>query len=866
MFLLLPLLSKGQHFNLMPWPQSLEVSDGRFNLSKEFNIALYGTVSDRLEKGASRWLRRLDGRTGLFFDQEFISFKDSTSGAALVITINRMGDLRSGEDESYQLSITNNGIHIQAETDFGALHGLETLIQLLHADQNGYFFPAVNINDSPRFPWRGLMIDVARHFQPLDAIKRNIDAMAVVKMNVLHLHLSDDHGFRVESKVYPKLHELASDGLYFSQVQVKELVRYAAERGIRVYPEFDVPGHTTSILTAYPHLGSAPGPYKLQKHAGIFDPTLNPTIEETYTFLHNLFTEMAGLFPDEYFHIGGDENEGRHWNSNSDIQAFMKQHNIRDNHELQGYFTNRVLKSLTQLDKKMVGWDEILHPGLPQTAVIHSWRGREYMFKAAKEGYSTVLSKGYYIDLMKPASEHYLNDPLPPDHGLSEEEANRILGGEATMWSELVTPLTLDSRVWPKTAAIAERLWSPVHVDDIENMYDRLEHISLRLEEAGSAHIRNQSMIMRNLTAGQPTEALKTLIDVVEPMKGYTRNPEGLMYTMYSPYTLFADAATSDAPVARKFNTLVNQYLIQPDDDNLKHILSHLELWKGNHQRLMPVIETSPVLREIENLSLNLSRLAERTLDAINHNYDKDPVRQLEWYKESQQLIGKAREQGGRTELQVVNSMEKLFKRHIAHIEARYAAEKINVDGDLSEWKRSSWDHFISHRKRNQRDTCFYTLKWDEKNLYMAFRVQSPDPPRQDGFEPKGSSPANGIWLLIDRNPDGKMSGKGQKVAYHISFFNEVKEKDPPADLRKAAQVKSVWIPGVVKSYPDKGQGYQIEVAIEWNDLGDTPEKYDLIGMDFCVDDQKNDCNGSNDLKLRKLRYSQGFSQLVLLD
>ena len=419
------------------------------------------------------------------------------------------------------------------------------------------------------------MIDVARHFQPLHVIQRNIDAMAAVKMNVLHLHLSDDQGFRVESKTYPKLHELASDGQYFTHVEIKNIIEYADERGIRVYPEFDVPGHATSILTAYPELGSAPGPYQLQKNSGIFDPTLDPTIEETYTFLHNLFTEMASLFPDAYFHIGGDENEGHHWDKNEKIQAYMKKHNLVDNHQLQNAFNNRILKSLTGLNKKMIGWDEILHHDLPKDAIIHSWRGIDNMSKAAKAGYSTILSNGYYIDLLKRASDHYATDPLPEGLDLSEEQSKRILGGEATMWSELVTPFTIDSRIWPRTAAIAERLWSPAHINDVDNMYERLESISFRLEELGITHISGREAIMRNLTGGRPISALKTLVEVAEPMKGYTRNlggdyPGGQIYASYSPFTLFADAATADAPAARKFNLLVRDYLSKQDPKKIK--------------------------------------------------------------------------------------------------------------------------------------------------------------------------------------------------------------------------------------------------------------------------------------------------------
>ena len=872
-FFLLPLFATGQSINVMPYPSSVEMGQGEFLLDTKFTIALQGAASDRLEGGTSRWLRRLDERTGLFFSQEFVALDPTTRGA-LTINISRKGELILGENESYSLSIRPNHVKINAETDLGALHALETLLQLLQADYEGYSFPCLEIKDGPRFPWRGLMIDVARHFQPMEVIKRNIDAMAVVKMNVLHLHLSDDQGFRVESKVFPKLHEEASDGLFFSQVQIGEIIQYADQRGIRVYPEFDVPGHATAILTAYPHLGSAPGPYQLQKHSGIFDPTLNPTIEETYTFLHELFIEMAGLFPDEYFHIGGDENEGHHWNNNQSIQEFMKEHGFKDNHELQGYFTSRVLKSLNTAGKKMIGWDEILHPGLPKEAVIHSWRGWEYMSTSAKQGYATVLSKGYYIDLMQPASAHYLNDPLPPDHDLTNAEVKNILGGEATMWSELVTPLTIDSRIWPRTAAIAERLWSLAHINDVDDMYARLKHISLRLEEAGSMHIRNQAVIMRNLTGGRPTSTLKTLLDVVEPMKGYTRNPEGTLYTTYSPYTLFADAATADAPAARKFNALVNKYLARPSETRLKEIVTYLELWEANHEKLLPVIHASPILKEIETMSFNLSKLAGYTLQIINNRNVRAQASPPSRYRALDELTQKAYEQGGRTELQVVASMEKLVKSHTGKIDAPYIQGKIMIDGDLMEWENSSWGHLLPGPATFLRDTCFYALQWDEKNLYLALQVRTMDLPKKDYHgETQGPGRNVGLRFSIDLSPDPWQEKKGKEIFFHIDALTSTGNGKPLQEHHPCKHPNGHFFNTSELEAEDShdlytGKGYQIEAAIKWDDLGKVPQRHELLGMHLHLDKTKEPLDGAPCEKenLPELQYLAGVSQLVLLD
>jgi len=266
--------------------------------------------------------------------------KISTKG--LLIKIKSKGTVALGMDESYELHVDQQNISIAANTTIGAIRGLETLLQLIASDNKGYFFKGIDIKDEPRFPWRGLLISQPYHFMPMDVIKRTLDAMAAVKMNVLHFYISDDQGYRIESKVYPRLHELASDGMYFTHEQVREMVQYAHQRGIRVVPEIDVPGHSTAMIYAYPHLASVQRDYKLQDHWGVFDPTLDPTKPSTYTFLDSLLTEVASLFPDQYFHIGGDENTGRDWKRNPAIQAFMKENGLKTTLALQNYFNRKV--------------------------------------------------------------------------------------------------------------------------------------------------------------------------------------------------------------------------------------------------------------------------------------------------------------------------------------------------------------------------------------------------------------------------------------------------------------------------------------------------------------------------------------------
>lgn len=636
--------------DLMPVPSNISYQEGRFRVGEAFKVEVDGDAGDRMYQAATRFLRRLDERTGLFLSQDYVDSEDVAGPSGLTVSVERPGEVLLGEDESYELSIAADLLELKAETELGAMHGLETLLQLLSADEAGYFFPAVEVRDQPRFPWRGLMIDSARHFMPLDMIKRNLDGMAAVKLNVLHWHLTEDQGFRVETKSYPKLHELGSDGLFYTQKEIEEIIEYAGERGIRVYPEFDVPGHATAWLVGHPELASAPGPYEIERQWGIFQPTLDPTNEKVYEVLEAVFSEMAALFPDPYFHIGGDEVEGHQWEESEHIQAFMKEEGLEDKQALQAHFNKRILKILTKLDKKMVGWDEILHPDMPTNIVIHSWRGKEAMIEAAKKGYSSILSNGFYIDLMQPASDHYLNDPLPSDVDLSKEERARVYGGEATMWSEHVTVETVDSRIWPRTAAIAERLWSPESVNDVEDMYRRLDTISLQLEELGLTHIKNRAMMMRRLARGYEVEPIRVLADVVEPLKIYKRNADN-SYRSYSPYTLLPDVAVADAKDAREFRLLVESYLETEANGDREAIVSMLKTWKGNHADFQAIADRSPALREALPLSEALSDLADVALRALAG----EDV-------EGGAVLEKARQPVAKVELQVVDAVASLLE------------------------------------------------------------------------------------------------------------------------------------------------------------------------------------------------------------
>ena len=612
-----------EKYNLMPWPKEINETASRFLIHNSLTVSINRKEKGRVYYNAVNFLRRLSNRTGIFINE---GFPISNNQGSIQISFDTIASLTIRDDESYVLNITDTGVKIKAITDVGAIRGLETLLQLIQNNEVSYFFPGVEIKDAPRFVWRGLMIDVARHFQPLEVIKRNLDAMASVKMNVFHWHLTDDQGFRVESKVYPKLQELASDGQFYTHKQIQEVVLYADNLGIRVVPEFDVPGHASAVLTAYPELGSkARYAYNIERFSGVFDPTLNPIKDFTYEFLDNLFTEIAPLFPGVYFHIGGDENEGKHWDENESIQAFKKEYNLKSNHDLQTYFNIKLEKILNRLGKKLMGWDEIMTPNMPTTAVIHSWRGEQEglqkggsLIAAARAGFQTILSNGYYIDRMLSVEHHYSIDPIG-DSELTKEERSRILGGEATMWSELVTPITIDSRIWPRTAAIAERFWSLKEVNDVENMKLRLKDISHKLEELGITHIKNRDVILRNITNYEDISALKVLSNICEPLKVYARNKGGTEYKTFSPFTLFADVCVVDATDAVGFKKAVTFFIKNNKTNASKTMLNYLEMWSENHNNFMK-LSNSRKIAPLQILSKNLSKISKILISILKNN------------------------------------------------------------------------------------------------------------------------------------------------------------------------------------------------------------------------------------------------------
>jgi len=596
---------------LMPLPREYTPGPGRLRLDSTFSIGFDGVVNGRLERGAARALTRIASRTGLT-----IPPGSGPDLPTLRLAVHAEGEAiqTPEEDESYRLTIGPDGARLTAPTVVGALRGLETVVQLVSQDGGGFFLPSVTIDDAPRFRWRGLLMDVSRHFMPPETVKRTLDGMAAVKLNVLHWHLSDDQGFRVESRSHPRLHQMGSDGLYYTQAEVREIIGYARDRGIRVVPEFDMPGHSTSWFVGYPQYASAPGPYAIERRFGVFDPAFDPTREDTYEFLDQFIGEMSGLFPDPYWHIGGDEVAPRQWNENPEIVAFRTRHSLKDNDALQARFNQRLARILVRHEKRMVGWDEILHDGLPAGTVVQSWRGVEYLGQATGRGFASILSAPYYLDHIKPTDQYYLADPLPIGHALTAGQAALVLGGEACMWAEHVSAETVESRIWPRLAAIAERFWSPAEVRDVPDMYRRLAIVSLQLERLGLGHEGHSARMVRALSGRRDNPELMELLSATMPVS-FGQRSRLQQTTQLVPLTRLVDAARPDPWLRSR----MNQLAADRSETTRRELGRIFREWKALESRIESLADSVPLAADGVEAARALSHLGALGLETLDH-------------------------------------------------------------------------------------------------------------------------------------------------------------------------------------------------------------------------------------------------------
>lgn len=546
---------------LMPWPASYQATEAAaLPPQTGFEPRFAAVRSGRLDRACERLAAARGAPRQAPWQAPRIPLIISCDQAAEALP-------QLDDDESYRLQVSADGVTVQAPTEWGVLRALATLTQL---GAGGAPIAACRIDDAPRYPWRGLMLDVARHFLPLPDLLRTLDGMAVVKLNVLHLHLADDQGFRFPSQAYPKL----PGAEHFTRDELHELVAAAADRGIRVVPELDVPGHTACWLEAYPEWGNRPAEpsRKFGGHRECLDPT-RPAVHEA---LGRLFAELAEVFPDPYVHIGGDEVQSGWWDGDERIRAYMDQHGLADAAALQAHFNRDLVALLDGLGKRTLGWDEVLHGDLPAGITVQAWRGAAARQRVLDAGFDCVLSSPYYLDLFFPADVHHGFDPGAPEAELlSREDAmlsdprlahvaggmawslqwrdldplpaaaapGRLLGGEGCLWAELVTSQVLDVRLWSRLPALAERFWSS-RLPEPPALRRRLAVVLEDLK--ASAGVDVPGTVRRLVEAAGVSPHWWPLIRMLEPVKWYAR--------LLGEDALAARLAGRDMPKARPYD------------------------------------------------------------------------------------------------------------------------------------------------------------------------------------------------------------------------------------------------------------------------------------------------------------------------
>ena len=726
---------------LMPMPKLVNIKAITLKLDSSLRVYIEGMSEQRKRFQ----LQRLQSHFNRTSNSTFTVLEGEKQNADLIVDIQQQEQALSvpqyGEDESYALMINQHGISIKAQSVFGAQHALTTLLQLVHSKQkkmpakSEVFIPHADIQDTPRFAWRGLLIDSVRHFLPISTIKRQLEGMAAAKLNVFHWHLTDDQGWRIESKAYPLLTAKASDGDFYSQAEIKEVVEYAGLLGIRVLPEIGMPGHASAIAVAYPQLMTKTKEYEMERHWGVFKPLLDIDNPKVYEFIDTLIGEMVTLFPELYFHMGGDEVDAEHWLEDEQIQSLKRRKELQNGADLQNYFNSKIQPIIAKHNRKMAGWDEIFPPQLPKRILVQSWRGHDSLNAVAKSGYQGVLSTGFYIDQPQYTDYHYRNDPhfispladltQPKNHAkqfvierlkgnpvqgelliLGEQiliklnnnhhqlakretaldlvqhlvaqfdswmgplsfefdlEKNSgfvlignsrypftmselttpkqitlapallpnqqalILGGEATMWSEMITKDNIDVRIWPRLFAIAERLWSPAKVNESNNMYARLDAISEYADQVvGLQHdIQQQAgwagLISKNLSQQQQHETLaflNALALLLEPSHYYTRhhikhlNDE---YHQRAPLDLFVDFLAVESKELRFLKAQVKAY-IAGNARAMTHIEQRLGQWQRALNAEQGLLAKSEKLKPLQTTYENLKRFVDYTQRTI---------------------------------------------------------------------------------------------------------------------------------------------------------------------------------------------------------------------------------------------------------
>ncbi len=523
---------RSANVNLIPEPVSLVKNGGHFALPQQVTIQC--AAVPELKIATDLLKEKIGAATGSFVNQ--VTHSDKTPAIRFVLLAKKDETLGA---EGYQLSVTPQQILIRANEANGIFYGVQTLLQLFPAEIESkekvagvkWHVPCLEITDYPRLGWRGLMFDVARHFFTKDEVKQYIDAMVRYKFNLLHLHLTDDEGWRIEIKGLPKLTEVGAwnvkkvgtfgnftppaaneprnYGGFYTQDDIRELVQYAKERFVNILPEVDVPGHSLAAIASYPELSCTPGAENYKVRSGeqimdwsrgappiaLLDNTLCPANEKVYTFLDTVITQIAKLFPFEYIHLGGDEAPHNFWEKNEQVKQLMKREGLKTIPQVQAYFEKRVEQIVISKGKKFMGWDEILEGGVSPTAAVMSWRGMKYGIEAAKAGHNVVMSptEFAYIDYMQAdeateprvyaslrLNKSYQFNPVPA--GVNPKY---IIGAQANLWTEQIYNIRqAEYMTWPRGFAIAESAWSPADKKEWNDFVSRTEDHFKRLDLA----------------------------------------------------------------------------------------------------------------------------------------------------------------------------------------------------------------------------------------------------------------------------------------------------------------------------------------------------------------------------------------------
>ncbi len=513
---------------IIPRPVMLELQSGTFSIKDSTAILIQSRDPQAQAVGEylASWLRQ---RTGFKLPVRKLTNNADSKGHFLLATA---GSHMEGGNEAYHLTISPERVGVFAPRAKGLFYAVQTIRQLLPPElesaraaavaktKKTLHLPCLRITDNPRYRWRGLLLDCGRHFMSKEFIKRTIDLLAYHKMNVLHWHLTEDQGWRIEIKKYPKLTELGAwrkatrdseqpreNGLYggfYSQDDIKEIVAYAKSRFIEVIPEIEMPGHSGGALAAYPELSCTGGPFEVSTRWGVHKDVYCAGDDKTFEFLQDVLTEVIELFPAPFIHIGGDECPKDRWKACENCQARIKAEGLAGEHELQSYFIRRIEKFLSSKGRRLIGWDEILEGGLAPQVTVQSWRGLKGAVAAAKAGHDVISSPTSHCYLDYPHSKDdpgypswmgvtsleqiYSFEPTPSE--LSPEQAKHILGAECNMWTEHAPQDLVDKQVFPRLCALAEVTWSPKKARDWKDFSARMKTHYRRLEALGVTYYR----------------------------------------------------------------------------------------------------------------------------------------------------------------------------------------------------------------------------------------------------------------------------------------------------------------------------------------------------------------------------------------